>query len=67
MNDVTEGQHDAPDAQDPLGKAAAAEPAIDWNDEDQTPEAASQTIAANEEDPLHSIYGNPPADRPQGH
>lgn len=66
MNDITEGQHDASGPQEPLSKAAAAGPPIDWDDEDQTPDGPSRTVAANEADPLHSIYGNPPTDDRQG-
>jgi hypothetical protein len=66
MNDVPRGQQDAPGSEDSLSKAAAAGPQIDWDDEDQTPDAPSRTVAANEADPLHSIYGNPPTDGRQG-
>lgn len=66
MSDVTEGQHEESGSDDSLAKAAAAGPPIDWDDEDKTPATPSRTVAANEADPLHSIYGNPPVDGRHG-
>ncbi len=62
MSDITEGQHDAAGSQDPLAEATAVGPPIDWDDEDQTPDAPAQNAA----DPLHSIYGGPPTEGRHG-
>jgi hypothetical protein len=66
MTDVTQEQPEASGPEDSLARAAAAGPPIDWDDDDRSPDAPSRTVAANEADPLHSIYGNPPTDGRQG-
>lgn len=67
MSAVTEGPGPdgagQPDAgTDSLAAAAAAGPPLDCIDQDLTPAAPSRTVAANEADPMHSIYGAPPTD-----
>lgn len=71
MSDITEGQrpeevHPAHNGQDSLARAAEAGPPLDWDDEDKTPENPSRTVAANRADPMHSIYGEPPAHEREG-
>ena len=71
MSDVSEQLHEegadtADRGHDSLAAAATAGPPIDWDDEHQTADAPPRTVAANEADPLHSIYGPPPGDDRQG-
>ncbi len=54
---------------------AAAGPALDWDDDamdspgdgaDVGVGADNDRVSTEEEDPLHSIYGPPPSDLPEG-
>ncbi len=43
MTDVGEGHHEESGPEDSLAKAAAAGPPIEWDDDDQSPDAPSRT------------------------